>query len=62
MWLSNLDSSLWRALLTLEMTLADLSFFCCFFCYCGEELANWKNPQTEIFFATWLAILFVTTK
>ena len=30
--------------------IADLSFLGCFFCYCGEEQANWKNFQTEIFF------------
>ena len=27
-----------------------LSFLGCFFRYCGEELVNWNNPQTEIFF------------
>ena len=52
MWLSKQDSSLLRALLTLKMKwfIVDLSFLGCFFCYYGEELANWKNPKMEIFF------------
>ena len=61
MQLSNLDSSLYIALLTLEM-IADLSFLGCFFCYCSKELANWKNPQTEIFCDMQLAILLITIK
>ena len=27
----------------------DLSCLGCLFCYFDEELANWKNPGTEIF-------------
>ena len=47
MWL---DSSLQKTSLTLERLIADLSFHGCLFFYCGEEQANWKNTQTEIFF------------
>ena len=42
--------------------IADLSFLGCFFWDYDEELANWKNSQTEIFFDKQLAILLVTTK